>query len=740
MSSQLRLWTGRVVLALLVLLLAGAAVAAALPIDQDPFIPDDEAGAGSSAVDPAYSGLQRDFPALETPSAEMAELGRQLFYDPILSGDNTMSCADCHHPDRGFADGRPQSIAASGVALDRNAPTLWNIGYRSTFFWDGRVDSLEAQAAESLRNSSEMNAVDDDLVAELAAIDAYQPLFAAAYGDDAITFDRITAALAAFERTLLTADAPFDRYAAGDFGALTSQQRRGLALFRSGATRCFECHTAPTFASETMRVIGVDSPDPGRAGVVADGADGAFRVPSLRNIALTGPYMHDGSMETLREVVQFYADGGGKAHGRTDLDPFVNGFTLTEQEMDDLVAFLFALTDENSLPAVPDVAVSGLPTVAREADPDREVVQTHNITADGIDDFSRPAETFTATPDDNIQAIVDQMQPGDTLRIAYGVYNQRVSIDISDVTVEGIPNDAGDYPIFDGQNALPEAFLASGNNFKIGYLHIRNYTDNGILVEGVIGVHMHDLISEDTGTYGIYPAKSTNVLVERVVASGVDDAAIYAGQCENVIVRDSEAFGSVLGIEIENTINGDVYNNYVHDNSLGILYVVLPQLHSKVSRGGRVYDNVVENNNIDNFAKPNTAAALVPPGVGILLLASDDIEVTNNVIRGNKTTGTAVFSLTAAYDLNEIDVGPNPEGNWIHNNVYDNNGYDPDAYVRDLGIPTGDVLWDGAGWDNRFDEPNANGGFPPWMPGKGVPTPIAKVYWRLLNAVIGLVS
>ena len=169
------------------------------------------------------------------------------------------------------------------------------------------------------------------------------------------------------------------------------------------------------------------------------------------------------------------------------------------------------------------------------------------------------------------------------------------------------------------------------------------------------------MITENTGTYGVYPVKSTDVLIERITASNVNDAAIYAGQCENVVIRDSETFGSVIGIELENTINGEAYNNYSHDNSLGVFVVVLPQLTSKVSRNSLIRDNLIENNNGENYADEGMAAALVPPGVGVLLLGSDGATVTGNTIRNNKTAGVAVFSLATAYDQNEIDVGPNPE-------------------------------------------------------------------------------
>ncbi|HFC12657.1 MAG TPA: hypothetical protein ENJ56_07420, partial [Anaerolineae bacterium] len=705
------------------------------------FVSDEDSGAGSVAVKPSWTGLAREFPATNEladnqSSAAKAELGMQLFFDPVLSADNQMSCATCHQPDQGFSNG--QAITPS--RSNRNVPTLWNVAYRQYLLWDGSETALENQALTPLTHSAEMNADLDATVAELAAIPAYAERFKAVFGEDGgISAENITKALATFERTLISTDSPFDKYAAGDKEALTPAQRRGLTLFRSGATRCFECHAAPTFAQDTFRVVGVDSDDPGRAAVEANGIKGAFRVPTLRNIALTAPYMHNGMFETLEEVVTFYADGGGRDRGVEFVDPFVGGFDLNEQETADLVAFLHALTDESRLPEIPTVALSGLATLERSESAGRaESLRLNSAEAGGLARQPREPQDFTVTPNSDIQAIIDRAQAGDRILVEYGIYNMRLAVDVSGLTIEGIPNAAGDYPIFDGENKLSEAIIASGNDFAVGKLHVRNYTSNGILVEGVDGVHFYDLISENTGTYGIYPTKSDNVLVERVTASLVNDAAIYAGQCKNVVVRDSEVFGSVIGIELENTLNGEAYNNYAHDNSLGLFVVVLPQLNSKVSRGSKLYDNRVENNNIPNFADEGMAAALVPPGVGILSLGADDVEIYNNVVKDHRTTGVAVFSLAIGYDQNEIDVGPTPENNWIHNNEYSNNGYDPVASVKDLGIPVGDVIWDGSGWNVRFDEADFKPGFPKILAKDSWATWQKRLHWHTLNLIVKL--
>lgn len=725
----------------LIVLLLIVGVTATQAIAEDPDVRPDH-GAGASSIEPSYSGLQRQFPPLNEPAAnpataEKVALGRLLFFDPVLSQNDDIACASCHHPDLGFSDGRATAMGAGNTELERNTPTLWNVGYAKNLFWDGRLQSLEDQAAFPLTHPDEMGVTDTEaLVTELAAIPEYQSLFAAAFADG-VTYDNLVAALAAFQRSLIADNSPFDRYAAGDFNALTPSQRRGLALFRSGATRCFECHTAPTFATDTFRVIGVPGADPGRAGVSEDGDVGAFKVPTLRNIALSAPYMHNGSMATLAEVLDFYAAGGGRAHGAEKVDVFVQGFSMNDQEKADLLAFLMALTDESRLPPIPGAVPSGLPVVEPAENPAREVVAAHNTGGSGTAVENRSPQTLTVQPGETIQQVVDRAQPGDTIEIPYGIYHERVVVDVSDITLHGVPNAAGEYPILDGEGVLPEGVIASSNNFTVGYLHVRNYTDNGVLVEGSRNVHFHDIKAENTGTYGIYPVQSTDVIIERMDVTGVDDAGIYAGQCENVIVRDSAAYGNVLGIELENTLGGEVYNNHVYDNTLGILIVLLPQLTSKISADTFVHDNLVEANNHENFA-PSGFARLAPTGTGILLLATDNAEVTANTLKDNQTVGIAVFSATrsGAFDINELDIGPTPENNWIHGNTYENNGYDPDPSTKDLGIPGADVIWDGTGVGNYFDEADTVTLFPPLLPKSSWPDWWYRSYFNLLNYAI----
>jgi len=349
------------------------ATAPAAPATVAPALPT--SAALPTALPPA--ALNTQFPPIVAPpdnptTPEKVALGRQLFYDPVLSASNAMSCATCHHPDLGFSNGAPSSTPRPG-APGRNVPTLWNVATVRHLQWDGRIESLEAQAVDPLTLPSEMAAAPQEIETKLRAIPAYVELFDAAFGggQQAVTFDNVTRALAAFQRTLLSRDSRFDRFVAGDATALTVQEQRGLALFFSSETHCAECHQPPTFAHETFRVIGVPSEDPGRAGVSPTGVRGAFRVPTLRNVARSAPYMHNGSLATLEEVVHFYAQGAGQAHGIAPVDPLLKGFDLSGQEKSDLAAFMWALTDESALPAVPEQALSGLPVTPRIVNPAR---------------------------------------------------------------------------------------------------------------------------------------------------------------------------------------------------------------------------------------------------------------------------------------------------------------------------------------------------------------------------------
>src|SRR5262245_28389387 len=347
----------------------------------------------AASREPAGGSLRRPFPAMavraDNPGTpEKVALGRLLYFDPVLSGANDISCASCHHPDLGFTDGRGLAMGkgghgvgparAGGAEIRRGAPTIWNAAYNHRQFWDGRAADLEEQARGPITSSDEMDQKPEALVAELKAIPEYVRLFDEAFGGtagSAVTFDNVTRSIAAFERTLVSDRSRFDRYAAGDPAALSPQERRGLALFRSLKTRCFECHGFPTFASADFKVIGVPdlpghAPDRGRAETGAGAAyERAFKVPTLRNVARTAPYMHNGTFRTLDEVLDFYSKGGGRGAGLTlaNQDDKIREFPLTASEKADIIAFLGALTDESRRPELPDRVPSGLPVVEHVA-------------------------------------------------------------------------------------------------------------------------------------------------------------------------------------------------------------------------------------------------------------------------------------------------------------------------------------------------------------------------------------
>jgi len=313
-------------------------------------------------------------------------LGRLLFFDPVLSNDNRTSCAHCHHPDLGFSDGltRGRGYGAEGAGsrrhdgalLARRTSALWNAAYSPRLYWDGRAKDLEDQAQFPITTDDEMKEDPQTLVAELKALDEYPPLFDKAFGGangSAVTFRNVCNALAAFERTLVSRHSRYDRFMAGDPRALNPSERRGMALFLSDRARCSSCHIPPLFTNNEFRVTGVGDveglpPDPhkptaapGRGG----GPNSAFRVPTLRNIALHPPYMHNGSLKSLSDVLDFYSHGGGRGHGLTLplQDPAIRPFKLTPGEKADIIAFLGALTDTSAMPSIPRSVPSGLDVV-----------------------------------------------------------------------------------------------------------------------------------------------------------------------------------------------------------------------------------------------------------------------------------------------------------------------------------------------------------------------------------------
>jgi cytochrome c peroxidase len=327
--------------------------------------------------------LPPELPADNPPTAAKVALGQKLYFETRLSTDGTVACVTCHDPRHGFADGRgkPTSAGVGGALGTRNAPTSLNAAFLAAQFWDGRAATLEAQAVQPLVNPIEHGFRDDAAVlAQLRSLGEYPPLFQQAFGSPEITLPRVGQAIASFERTLLSLDAPIDRFLAGDAKAISASAQRGWELF-NGKARCNTCHgridVLPLFTDDLFHNLGVgiegvdfdvvsrkaaaavergtsidelaltnaQASELGRFLVTRESKDlGAFKTPQLRNVALTPPYMHDGSEATLRDVIELYDRGGNP-------NPYLDGgmrpLSLSDQEKADLVALMETFTSSD---------------------------------------------------------------------------------------------------------------------------------------------------------------------------------------------------------------------------------------------------------------------------------------------------------------------------------------------------------------------------------------------------------
>jgi len=291
-------------------------------------------------------------PADNQSTPARVALGRQLFFDSRLSANGTMSCATCHTPDRQWQDGVATAIGRDGRILARRTPTLLNVAWGGPFFWDGRADTLEQQAVMPIAAAGEMNLPHAEAVARIAAVPVYRQAFADAYEGEGVTIATIGKALAAFERTLVSAEAPFDRWIEGDDRAISDEARRGFVLFNTRA-RCSTCHSGWRFTDDGFHDIGVGQDDEGRASV-APGIEQlrfAFKTPTLRNIDRRAPYMHDGSLRALEDVIVFYNEPPTR---RPSLSPDLVPLELGDRDRADLIAFLRTLTSNDSFPSGPE--------------------------------------------------------------------------------------------------------------------------------------------------------------------------------------------------------------------------------------------------------------------------------------------------------------------------------------------------------------------------------------------------
>lgn len=327
-----------------ILFISALVFVACSPKEQEEIIPTLEATVELAI--PAY------FPAYHIPqdnrlTKSRIALGKKLFFDKELSKDRTISCGSCHKQSAGFADTSAISRGVFGRTGKRNAPTVYNMVFSPYFFAEGGVHTLEMQALAPIGDENEMDMLIADVVERLRPSAAYEELSMKAY-NQFISPYVITRALAAYQRSLLSINAKYDDYLQGNSTALNTQELRGLTLFQSDSLACASCHTPPLFTNFEFYNVGLyaNYADNGRQRITLAAEDnGKFKTPSLRNIVLTAPYMHDGSLKTLDEVVSHFAKGG---NGHMNQDTLIKPFTLTSSDKDALIAFLKTLTDNEN--------------------------------------------------------------------------------------------------------------------------------------------------------------------------------------------------------------------------------------------------------------------------------------------------------------------------------------------------------------------------------------------------------
>ncbi len=285
-------------------------------------------------------------------SKDKAELGRLLYFDKRLSSDQTVSCASCHNLPCGYGDCKPIAVGIDQTKGTRHSPSIINTAYYPILFWDGRANSLEEQSKGPLANTREMTSTPDSHEAHKQCVDrvkeiaGYKKLFKKVFDADEVTLDDIAKAIATFERTILSGNSSYDRYALGDHTALTEEQVHGMTIFKT--LGCVNCHGGFNFTDYRFQNIGIgmDAPNPdlGRYLITHEMRDwGAFKAPSLREVERTGPYMHDGSLKTLEEVIDYYDRGGIK---NKNLHTLMRPLNLSKEDKQALVAFLKGLSGE----------------------------------------------------------------------------------------------------------------------------------------------------------------------------------------------------------------------------------------------------------------------------------------------------------------------------------------------------------------------------------------------------------
>jgi cytochrome c peroxidase len=345
MPSRIRRWTS--------LLLLSWALASSLALGDTP---------GPQAGNTAPNALLADYhrptklpvPRNNPMTPDKVALGQMLFFDPRLSGSGAISCASCHNPALGWGDAMPKGLGHMGGRLRRHTPTILNVAYGEPYFWDGRAATLEDQAKGPLTSAAEMNMPAEVAVTRILSIPGYVTAFAHVFPGQPVSVDTIAAAVAAYERTVVSTAAPFDKWVSGDEEAISASAKRGFVLF-NGKANCATCHVGWRMSDDGFHDIGIADNDRGRADI-APGIvqlEHAFKTPTLRNINQRAPYMHDGSLATLSAVIDHYENGFVK---RPSLDTQIHPLGLTTDEKADLLAFMDTLTSTDSptiLPILP---------------------------------------------------------------------------------------------------------------------------------------------------------------------------------------------------------------------------------------------------------------------------------------------------------------------------------------------------------------------------------------------------
>jgi cytochrome c peroxidase len=294
------------------------------------------------------------YPKDNAYTKEREQLGKMLFFDPRLSSSGVMSCATCHNPSFAYGDGLPVGVGHGHKSLARRTPTVLNLAWAPKLFWDGRAASLEEQALGPIASAAEMNMVLADVLERLKKIEGYQTLAARAYPGEEFNEKVIARAIATYERGIVSATAPFDRWIAGDETAISKEAKRGFVIFNTSG-KCSDCHSGWNFTDHSFQDVGINDEDIGRAAVLPlKSMQHAFKTPGLRNVDQRGPYMHHGKEETLKDVIEFY-DRGGDAK-RPSVSASITSLGLSGRDKTDLEAFLHTLTSEDpavELPVLP---------------------------------------------------------------------------------------------------------------------------------------------------------------------------------------------------------------------------------------------------------------------------------------------------------------------------------------------------------------------------------------------------